>query len=172
MKSAMKSPQFITRFLFVVLEMMLPACSSVQELPLDTTERSYIGRRWFVHTPRSTCFLWGYLKTPEQAWPEARAVLMDERAGVSPPDRPPHPAGPPRLGDDHNSEYLVQGRYTGETAYDPNSDLVLPLFAARSFTLLDANSGPLPGIGNPSDNGFVPAREGIHQTPARLRRRQ
>ncbi len=95
---------------------------------------------------------------------------MDERTGISPPDRPVLASGAPRLGDDHNTEYSMQGRFTGDTAYDPNSDLVLPLFAARSFTLLSANPGPLPGVGNPSDNGYVPARESSRQTPARLKR--
>ena len=168
----MNSPRRFLRLLCAVPAIFLTACGTVPELPLDTTERTYTGRRWFVHTDHYTCFLWGYLKTPDQSWPEARAVLMDERAGISPPDRPPHPAGPPRLGDDHNSEYSIQGRFTGESAYDPNTDLVLPLFAARSFTLLSANPGPLPGIGNPTDNGFVPARESSRQTPARLRRRE
>jgi hypothetical protein len=121
-----------------------------------TAEGVYIGRRWFVQAPRSTCQFWGYLKKPGESWHRARLVIMDAQAGVSPPDLAPVAPGPPFYGEDHNCEYAVEGDFTGQRAYDPNSDLELPLFAARRFTLLNRNPGPLPGVGWPHANGVVP----------------
>ena len=65
----MNSPRRFLRLLCAVPAIFLTACGTVPELPLDTTERTYTGRRWFVHTDHYTCFLWGYLKTPDQSWP-------------------------------------------------------------------------------------------------------
>jgi len=156
--------RFLRLFLFSLL---LCTCALLCSCATSGDE-AYTGRRWFIHTPRATCFCWGYVKKAGQSWDRARLVIMDERAGISPPYRSLNPDGSSRLGEDHNCEYAVAGRFTGETAYDPNSDLVLPLFAARSFTLLSSNPGPLPGAGGQSDNGVVPAREAGGLTPARM----
>lgn len=75
--------------------------------------------------------------------------------------------GPPFYGQDHNCEYAVEGSFTGR-AYDPISDLELPLFAARRFTLLNFDPGPMPGVGEPNTNGFIPAREAANSLSARL----
>ena len=130
---------------------------------------TWTGRRWYVHSPEASCRFWGYVKRPRETWWKARLVILDERNGVSPPDRAPVAPGPPFYGDDHNCEYEVHGRFTGQRAYDPNSDLELPLFVAESFRLVSRNPGPLPGVGMPQDNGFVPGREAPNQLSARLR---
>lgn len=131
---------------------------------------AYTGRRWFVHSGESQCRFWGYMKKPAQDWSSAKLVILDESRGISPPDRPANPAGPPRNGDDHNCEYEVQGSFTGKSAYDPNSDLELPLFAARSFRLVNRFPGPLPGVGYPGSNGVVPGREAANRLSGRVER--
>lgn len=131
-----------------------------------TESGKWTGRRWYVKTPETECRFWGYVKRPEDRWERARLVIMDERNGVRLPDRAEVAPGPPFTGDDHNFEYELSGRFTGQTAYDPNSDLELPLFSAESFHLLRRNPEALPGVGS---NCFVPVREARQQLANRLR---
>jgi|GEM_PF-4774084 len=133
-------------------------------------DETYTGRRWFVRIPGHTCYFWGYLKKPRQPWSAARLVILDERAGILAPDRAAAAGQTPVMGADHNFEYTIKGSFTGRSAYDPNSDLVLPVFAARRFTLVNANPGPLPGVGDPRNNTVVPSREAGGQTRYRIRR--
>jgi hypothetical protein len=130
---------------------------------------TWTGRRWHVHTPGASCWFWGYVKRPGESWQGARLVIMDERNGVLLPDRAPAAPGPPFHGYDHNFEYEIRGRFTGQRAYDPNSDLELPLFSATGFRLMSRNPGPLPGVGLPQDNRFVPGREAGNRLSSRLR---
>ena len=146
----------------------LAGCSALLSSCESTGSGVYTGRRWFVHSGESQCRFWGYLKKPGQDWHSARLVILDENKGISPPDRPANPAGPPRNGDDHNTEYEVKGGFTGRTAYDPNSDLELPLFAARSFRVINPSPGPLPGVGYPTQNTVVPGREAPNRLGARV----
>jgi hypothetical protein len=132
-------------------------------------DETYTGRRWYVHVPGGTCFFWGYLKKPGQKWSAARLVILDERVGIAPPDRTAAPGRMPAMGEDHNFEYTVRGSFTGRTAYDPNSDLVLPTFAARKFVLTNRNPGPLPTVGRSGANKVVPGREAGRQNRNRLR---
>jgi hypothetical protein len=131
---------------------------------------TWTGRRWFVRIPGHTCYFWGYLKKPQQRWSAARLVILDERAGILSPDKMAAPGTVPVMGADHNFEYSIQGAFTGRYAYDPNSDLVLPVFAARKFTIVNRNPGPLPGVGDPRNNTVVPSREAGGQTRYRIRR--
>ena len=151
----------VPRFLVVSLLVSVAGlfCSCVHTSP-DT----WTGRRWYVISKEGViCRFWGYVKHPGESWRKAQLVIMDERYGVSPPDRAPVAPGPPFYGDDHNWEYRIEGRLTGARAYDPNSDLDLPLFAAKSFHLTSRRPGALPGVGSPGDNGFVPGREASNQ---------
>ena len=45
------------------------------------------------------------------------------------------------FGKDQNVEYIVKGKYTGENAYDPSTDQVLPLFRASSYEVRDKKPG-------------------------------
>jgi hypothetical protein len=38
-------------------------------------------------------------------------------------------------------EYIVKGKYTGEKAYDPSTDQVLPLFRATSYEVRSKEPG-------------------------------
>lgn len=158
----MKSRPLLTSLILFVLAGILSSCQT-------SGDQRYTGRRWYVHAPGATCRFWGYIKKPGQTWAAARLTVLDEREGIRPPDRSEVPGQAPFTGDDHNYEYSILGKFTGRSAYDPNSDLVLPVFAARNFILLSQNPGALPGVGEPHDNGFVPAREAAGQTTSRMR---
>lgn len=149
---------------------LLLFCAAVLSSATAHGAETYTGRRWFVRIPGHTCYFWGYLKKPRQQWTAARLVILDERAGILAPDRVAAAGAIPVMGADHNFEYTIQGNFTGRYAYDPNSDLVLPVFAARRFTLVSRNPGVLPGVGDPRNNTVVPSREAGGQTRYRIRR--
>ncbi len=97
----------------------------------------YVGRRYYI----PLCRFWGYLREPGQSWRTAKLVMMDE-SEVHTPDRgPEEPLPNATFGKDQNVEYIVKGKYTGENAYDPSTDQVLPLFRASSYEVRDKKPG-------------------------------
>lgn len=105
----------------------------------------FVGRRY--HIP--LCRFWGYLREPGQSWRTARLVMMDESLVHTPDRGPEEPLPGATFGKDQNVEYIVKGKYTGEHAYDPSTDQVLPLFRAVSYEVRNAEPGFL----------FVPSEE-------------
>ena len=103
----------------------------------EPTGSFYYGRRYFVEKTR----FWGYLREPRQSWSRAKLVIMREDRKTT-PDRLPE-NGPPgaRYGYDNNHEYRIQGYYTGNKAYDPNSNQFLPEFMLTGYELLDSRPG-------------------------------
>lgn len=97
----------------------------------------YIGRRYYIPYTR----LWGYLRRPGQSWRTAKLVMMDEHA-LHQPDRGPEPPLKNAVfGTDDNVEYAITGSFTGMNAYEPSSNLVLPLFKATSYKVLNRKPG-------------------------------
>lgn len=124
-------------------------CEALQqrerEIAAEQRGDFYVGRRYYVPLTR----FWGYLREPGQSWRTGRLVIMDESV-VRTPDRGYEPPVKGAVfGTDQNVEYIVKGRYTGEEAYDPNTDQVLPVFKATSYTVRNAEPGFL----------FVPSEE-------------
>ncbi len=66
------------------------------------------------------------------------------------PDRLPE-SGPPgaSYAFDNNYEYKIRGNYTGQEAYDPNSNQFLPVFKLSGYDLVDRNPG---WLFSPSDH--------------------
>jgi hypothetical protein len=97
----------------------------------------YYGRRYYVEKTR----FWGYLREPGQSANKSKLAIFRE-SRVKNPDRLPED-GPPgqRYGFDTNYEYRIHGNYTGEKAYDPNSDQILPVFAPTHFELVNREPG-------------------------------
>jgi hypothetical protein len=97
----------------------------------------FYGRRYYVYKTR----FWGYLRKPGQPWSNAKLVIFREDNKHN-PDRLPEdgPLGQ-RYGFDQNYEYRIEGYYTGETDYEPNSDQFLPEFMLTGYTLVDRNPG-------------------------------
>lgn len=103
----------------------------------EPTGDFFYGRRYHVDKTR----FWGYLREPRQPWRKARLVMMLEDKMLV-PDRLPEGEGPgKRYTYDQNYEYQIRGYYTGETAYDPNSNQELPVFMLTGYELLDKNPG-------------------------------
>jgi len=103
----------------------------------EPTGDFYYGRRYYVEKTR----FWGYVRSPRQPWSRAKMVIFREDKKKS-PDRLPEngPAGQ-RYAFDHNSEYRLRGYYTGQKAYDPNSNQFLPEFMLTGYEVLDRNPG-------------------------------
>ncbi len=96
----------------------------------------FIGRRYYVPYTR----FWGYLRRPGQSWRTAELVVMDESLCRN-PDRLPEYAGTPRYSFDNNYEYKIYGDYTGQYAYEPNSNLKLRIFKATKFEQTNTKPG-------------------------------
>lgn len=97
----------------------------------------YVGRRYFVEKTR----FWGYLRQPRQPWSRAKLVMMREDKKHT-PDRLSEsgPAGQ-RYAFDHNFEYRIRGSYSGEQAYDPNSNQFLAVFRLTGYEVVDRQPG-------------------------------
>lgn len=102
----------------------------------ETPGNYYIGRRWWTEGTR----FWGYLRRPGQPWSESKLVIMNESTRLQ-PDRLPETGEGRHHGYDHNYEYRIWGSFTGETAYDPNSNFVVPEFRLSKFEVITDNPG-------------------------------
>jgi len=103
----------------------------------ETRGDFFIGRRYFVEKTR----FWGYLRKPGESWSRAKLVLFREDKKLS-PDRLSEdgPAGQ-RYAFDHNHEYRIRGNFTGDKAYEPNSNQFLPVFMLTGYELIDTEPG-------------------------------
>ncbi|WP_009964415.1 hypothetical protein [Verrucomicrobium spinosum] len=98
----------------------------------------FIGRRYYIERTQ----FWGYIRRPGQSWDTSRLVVINENQKSAPDRLPEMPAdGGNAHGYDHNREYRMWGRFTGQTIYDPNSDLFLPEFQLTNYELIS----PAPG---------------------------
>jgi hypothetical protein len=89
----------------------------------------WIGRRYY----NANYKFWGYIRRPREPWKSARLVVLNEQAKFA-PDR-----ALSTMGIDNNSEYKIQGRFTGETIYESASNSFYPEFVATSFQLISTN---------------------------------
>lgn len=103
----------------------------------EPTGDFYYGRRYYVEKTR----FWGYLREPRQSAEKSKLVIFKENRTKN-PDRLSED-GPPeaRYGFDNNYEYRIYGNYTGEKAYDPNSNQVLPVFSLTDYQVVDRQPG-------------------------------
>jgi hypothetical protein len=103
----------------------------------EATGDFFYGRRYFVEKTR----FWGYVRKPRQPWSRSKLVIMREDKKQT-PDRLSEtgPAGN-RYAFDNNYEYRLRGHFTGQEAYDPNSNQFLPEFMLTGYELLDRSPG-------------------------------
>ena len=103
----------------------------------EPTGDFFYGRRYYVEKTR----FWGYIRQPRQPWSRAKLVIFREDKKNT-PDRLPE-NGPPgqRYAADNNTDYLIRGYYTGDNAYEPNSNQVLPVFMLTNYQVLDRQPG-------------------------------
>ena len=111
-----------------------------QEIAQEPTGDFYYGRRYYVPHTR----FWGYLREPRQRWSQAKLVVIDESVCKSPdrlPETQAKKKAPGQHGHDANFSYKFYGKYTGQKAYEPNTDQVLPVFRLTRYELLDQDPG-------------------------------
>lgn len=103
----------------------------------EQTGDFFYGRRYFVEKTR----FWGYVRQPRQSWNRAKLVIFREDKKQA-PDRLAE-NGPPgqRYAFDNNTDYRLRGYYTGQQAYDPNSNQFLPEFMLTDYETLDRQPG-------------------------------
>lgn len=97
----------------------------------------FIGRRYVVATTR----FWGYVRKPGQSWRDAQLVMMDESKCYTPDRYKEFPKTVPGYTYDNNYEYRIYGKFTGKPAYDPNTNLKLPIFQPTRFQLVSTTPG-------------------------------
>jgi hypothetical protein len=97
----------------------------------------FVGRRYHVQKTR----FWGYVRKPGHPATRSKLVIINESQKRT-PDRLPEdgPEGQ-RFGFDQNYEYHLYGHYNGRTAYDPNSNQILPEFTLTGYKLVNSNPG-------------------------------
>lgn len=107
------------------------------QIASEPTGNFFYGRRYYVEKTR----FWGYVRQPGQAATRSKLVMMREDKKKN-PDRLSE-NGPPgnRYGNDNNFEYRLNGYYTGQQAYDPNSNQFLPEFMLTGYQVVDRNPG-------------------------------
>ena len=105
------------------------------EIASEPTGDFYYGRRYYVKKTR----FWGYLRKPRQSPKEAQLVILKEDRKRA-PDRMSEDSSS-GYGHDQNYEYKIRGNYTGEKAYDPNSNQFLPVFRLSGYELKNRNPG-------------------------------
>ena len=67
--------------------------------------------------------------------------MMDEHT-IHQPDRGPEPPLKNAVyGTDDNVEYAITGNFTGQKAYEPSTNMVLPLFKATSYQVINRKPG-------------------------------
>lgn len=103
----------------------------------EPTGDFYYGRRYFVKKTR----FWGYLRKPRQSASNAKLVIFKEDRKKAPDRLPEGGSSEPGYSFDHNFKYRIRGYYTGEEAYDPNSNQFLPVFMLTGYELMDRNPG-------------------------------
>ncbi|MBU3664283.1 MAG: hypothetical protein FGM15_00185 [Chthoniobacterales bacterium] len=92
----------------------------------------YIGRRYYKKDYK----MWGWVRRPGQPWNTAQLVMMNENTKLA-PDR-----AQGVLGIDNNTEYRLQGRFTGGKVYEPASNDFYPEFVLTGYEVV-SNAPPM-----------------------------
>lgn len=150
MTPSKQSTRLLPLLFVLALTAWLPSCQTIDpmvEAQIETRRIAianeprgnwYIGRRYYIARTQ----FWGYLRRPGQSWDESRLVIFNEHQYRQPDRVPEEPEdGSPAHGYDHNYEYRIFGYYTGDTVYDPNSNLFLPEFKLTGAELITATPG-------------------------------
>ena len=135
------------------------------EIAREPAGNYYIGRRYYVPATR----FWGYLRRPGESWRTARLVMMDESIVRNPDRGYEPPVKGATFGTDGNVEYYVYGNFTGEDAYDPSSNLVLPVFKPTKFSVRNAKPGFLFIPSEENRDDYVTLLPAIMPTPEQCR---
>ena len=100
-----------------------------QSVAAEQPGNYYIGRRFY----RRNYFFWGYVRRPQQPWSSAQLVMLNEQKVLA-PDRQAN-----AMGYDNNSEYRLDGYFSGQTVYEPASNAFYPEFVLTGYKVISAN---------------------------------
>lgn len=100
-----------------------------QEVPGDY----FIGRRYYKKDYK----FWGYVRQPRQSWADAKLVMLNENRKLA-PDREAWD-----FGFDNGYEYRMEGRFSGDTVYEPASNGFYPEFVLTNMQLVNKTPGPI-----------------------------
>jgi hypothetical protein len=89
----------------------------------------YIGRRFY----RRNFFFWGYVRRPRQPWSSAQLIMLNEQKVLA-PDREAN-----AMGYDNNTEYRLEGYFSGQTVYEPASNAFYPEFILTGYKVISTN---------------------------------
>jgi hypothetical protein len=103
----------------------------------EATGDFYYARRYFVEKTR----FWGYVRKPRQPWSRGKLVMMREDQKQVPDRLPEDGTGGRPYAFDQNFEYRLRGYFTGQEAYDPNSNQFLEEFMLTGYELVDQQPG-------------------------------
>lgn len=93
----------------------------------------FIGRRYYKKDYK----FWGFIRQPGQPWSTAKLVMLNEQQKLA-PDRALN-----QIGSDNNYEYKLQGRFSGETVYEPASNGFYPEFILAGYELRSVSPAPI-----------------------------
>ncbi len=105
----------------------------------------HYGRRYHVKNTR----FWGYLRKPGYSANSAKLVIFNESKKLNPDRLPEEGPKGKRYGFDQNYQYRIKGYYTGESAYEINSNQLLPEFMLTGYELVSKEPG---WLFSPKDN--------------------
>lgn len=89
----------------------------------------FIGRRLY----RRNFFVWGYVRKPQQPWSQSQLVMLNEQKVLA-PDRAAN-----AIGSDNNTEYRLNGYFSGQTVYEPASNHFYPEFVLTRYQVISGN---------------------------------
>lgn len=89
----------------------------------------FVGRRMYKRDYK----VWGWVREPGRLWNTSKLVMLNEQRMLA-PDRSRQ-----AIGSDHNTEYKLQGYFSGESVYEPASDRVYPEFVLTGAEVLSIN---------------------------------
>lgn len=107
------------------------------KISTEPTGDFFYGRRYYIEKTR----FWGYVRKPRQSWNRAKLVMMREDKKHTPDRFSENGSGSQRYGFDQNYEYRLNGYYTGQEVYDPNSNQFLAEFMLTGYETVDRKPG-------------------------------
>jgi hypothetical protein len=93
----------------------------------------FIGRRMY----KTDYKMWGWIREPGKPWTSARLVMLNEQKKLA-PDRTQG-----KIGLDNNFIYRLNGKFSGETVYEPASDRFYPEFVLEGYELISTKPEPI-----------------------------
>ncbi|MFZ4483932.1 MAG: hypothetical protein ACOYOL_08145 [Chthoniobacterales bacterium] len=128
---------FATRLVVLAAMLGLTGCETLQTatgpdprvaaaIAAEQPGNYYIGRRFYKRDYK----MWGWLRRPGQPWNTAELIMMNENTKLA-PDR-----AADNLGIDNNTEYRLQGRFTGGKVYEPASNRFYPEFVLTDYSVI------------------------------------